>query len=83
MAVTARELGLLRHLATHPRRAQSRRAIVNAVWGADYFGTERTVDNFITRLRQKIESDPARPRFLLTVRGLGYRFESDPDSDGI
>lgn len=78
LAATARELSLLRHLAANPGRALSRRGIVNAVWGADYFGTERTVDNYITRLRHKIEDDPTAPAYLVTVRGVGYRFEPDP-----
>ncbi len=43
------------------------------VWGADYFGTERTVDNFVNRLRSKIETDPKDPIHLVTVRGAGYR----------
>ena len=79
VAVTTRELELLRHLAANPGRALSRRAIVNSVWGADYFGTERTVDNYITRLRQKVEDDPTAPAYLVTVRGVGYRLEpGDP-----
>ena len=49
--------------------------ILDGVWGADYYGTARTVDNFVGRLRQKLEDDPKKPRFLVTVRGAGYRFQ--------
>jgi two-component system, OmpR family, alkaline phosphatase synthesis response regulator PhoP len=45
------------------------------VWGTDYFGTDRTVDNFINRLRTKIERDPKAPTLFVTVRGGGYRFQ--------
>jgi DNA-binding response OmpR family regulator len=47
---------------------------LDRVWGADYFGTDRTVDNFISRLRDKIERDPKAPVHIVTVRGAGYRF---------
>ena len=71
---SAREFELLKYLAQNPHRVLSRQAILNAVWGIDYFGTDRTVDNFITRLRQKIELNPGKPRYIQTVRGIGYRF---------
>ena len=54
----------------------SRLQILDAVWGSDYYGTDRTVDNFINRLRAKLEPDPRRPRHIVTVRGAGYRFSS-------
>ena len=72
--LSTREFDLLRYLVQNPDRVLSRQAILNAVWGGDYFGTSRTVDNFITRLRQKIESNPSQPRYIQTVRGIGYRF---------
>ncbi len=72
--LTAREFDLLRHFLFHPDMVQSREQLMQAVWGLDYFGTARTVDNFILRLREKLEADPARPRHLETVRGIGYRF---------
>lgn len=72
--LSTREFDLLRHLVQNPDRVLSRQAILNAVWGADYYGTSRTVDNFITRLRQKIEPNPSQPRYIQTVRGIGYRF---------
>ena len=72
--LSTREFELLRYLVQNPDRVLSRQAILNAVWGADYYGTSRTVDNFITRLRQKIEPNPSQPRYIQTVRGIGYRF---------
>jgi len=74
MELSTREFDLLRHLVQNPDRVLSRQAILNAVWGADYYGTSRTVDNFITRLRHKIEPNPNQPRYIQTVRGIGYRF---------
>lgn len=74
--MTARELQLLSFLASREGRVVTRQAILDAVWGQDYFGTERTVDNFITRLRQKLD-DPDEPRHFLTARGVGYRFKGD------
>lgn len=71
--MTARELKLLAFLVSREGRVVTRQAILDAVWGEDYFGTERTVDNFITRLRQKLD-DPDEPQHFLTARGLGYRF---------
>jgi DNA-binding response OmpR family regulator len=72
--LTAREFDLLRHFLLHPEMALSREQLMQAVWGIDYFGTARTVDNFIVRLRDKLEDDPAKPRYIETVRGVGYRF---------
>ncbi len=54
----------------------TRQAILDAVWGENYFGTERTVDNFITRLRQKLD-DVDDPAHFLTARGMGYRFRAE------
>ena len=54
----------------------SRLDILEEVWGMDATPTDRTVDNFILRLRKLFEPDPERPRHILTVRGLGYRFEA-------
>jgi DNA-binding response OmpR family regulator len=70
--MTARELQLLQYLAKHEGRVVTRQMILDAVWGENYFGTERTVDNFITRLRQKLDEE--EPRHFFTVRGMGYRF---------
>ncbi len=70
--MTAREMQLLKYLWSREGRVVTRQMILDAVWGENYFGTERTVDNFITRLRQKFDYD--EPVYFLTVRGMGYRF---------
>jgi two-component system alkaline phosphatase synthesis response regulator PhoP len=83
--VTSLEMKLLRFLLKHEGELLSRQRILDGVWGADYFGTDRTVDNFITRLRAMLEADPKEPRVIVTVRGAGYRFtlpRSDPGSAG-
>lgn len=73
--LTPREFDLLSFLMTNRGRVFSRQALVDRVWGLDYPGDDRTVDVHIRWLRQKIEADPARPRHLVTVRGVGYKFE--------
>jgi DNA-binding response OmpR family regulator len=73
-ALTAREFDLLAFFVAHPGRVYSREQLTRAVWGSLYIGTERTVDNFVARLRAHIHDDADRPRFLETVRGVGYRF---------
>lgn len=73
--LSAKEAELLRLLILNTGRVLARQTILNKVWGADYFGTPRTVDNFITRLRQKIGDDPDSPRYIHTVWGVGYKFE--------
>jgi DNA-binding response OmpR family regulator len=74
--LSQREYALLDLLLDRAGRAVTRETILAKVWGDDYFGTDRTVDNFITRLRQKLDT-PGDPRFLTTVRGVGYRFEPE------
>ncbi len=76
--VTALEFDVLRFLAEQPRRVVTREQIMQAVWGAGHAGTVRTVDNFVARLRTKIETDPANPSHIETVRGVGYRFNPGP-----
>jgi len=71
--LTPREYELLIFLARRPDRVFSREQLLQSVWGPDYDGTARTVDNFISSLRAKLEPDPARPRHLVTVHGVGYR----------
>ncbi|HEX8954183.1 MAG TPA: response regulator transcription factor [Polyangia bacterium] len=71
---TAREFDLLLFLYSHPGTVFSREQLMQQVWGPNHFGTVRTVDNFIARLRAKIEDDPDRPKHIETVRGVGYRF---------
>ena len=68
------EYKLLNYLMSNTGKALSRRQILNQVWNYDYYGDLRTVDTHINRLRAKIEADPANPRRVLTVRGVGYRF---------
>jgi DNA-binding response OmpR family regulator len=74
--LTPTEFRLLRYLLTHPGRPFSRSALIEAVWGYDSsVGAERTVDVHVRHLRQKLEDDPSSPRWILTVRGVGYKFE--------
>ena len=74
--LTHRELELLRLFLTREGEALEREEIVRRVWGFDYEGTDRTLDNFVSRLRRKLELDPDEPKHFLTVRGVGYRFVS-------
>ena len=62
-----------------PGRAFTREALVASAFGEDYEGLDRTVDAHVMNLRKKIEADAARPRHLLTVTGVGYRFVGDPE----
>ncbi len=72
--LTSREFDLLAFFIHHPDRVHSREQLMEAVWGSRYFGTARTVDNFVARLRAHIGDDAEHPRHLETVRGVGYRF---------
>lgn len=74
LEVTALELSLLRFFLDHEGQLLTRQRILDGVWGTDYFGTDRTVDNFVNRLRSKCEPDPKNPTVFVTVRGGGYRF---------
>jgi len=76
--LTAKEWELLLLMASNPGRTYSRQELLDMVWGYHYDGYSHTVNSHINRLRNKIEDDPAQPRFVLTKRGLGYRF-ADPD----
>ena len=73
--LTPRELAVLVLLHRERGNAISRDRILNEVWGIEYYGTTRTLDQVIVKIRQKIETEPAAPRHLLTVHGLGYRLE--------
>lgn len=75
--LSTREFKLLRHLIQNRGRVLSRDQILNKVWGYDYDGTPRTIDNFINKLRQKLGDDPTNPRWIQTVRGSGYKFRGD------
>ncbi len=70
---TRTEFRLLCELADHPGKVLSREHLLEQVWGYDYFGDGRLVDVHVRRLRTKVEPDPATPRFILTVRGMGYK----------
>ncbi len=72
--LTAREFDLLWHFASHRGRVFSRAQLLDAVWGYNHEGYEHTVNTHINRLRNKIEPDPSRPRYVQTVWGVGYRF---------
>ena len=72
--LTAREFELLQEFARHPGRVYTRGQLLDKVWGYSYQGYEHTVNSHINRLREKIEKNPAEPRYILTVRGVGYRF---------
>lgn len=74
--LTKTEFRLLVELATNPGRVLSREVLLERVWGYGYFGDGRLVDVHIRRLRTKIEPDPANPRYVITIRGLGYKLQS-------
>jgi DNA-binding response OmpR family regulator len=73
--LTALEFKLLAALVRNRGRLLSREQLLDLVWGAGTFVTDRVVDNHVVTLRKKIEPEPSQPRYLLSVRGLGYRFE--------
>ena len=72
--LTAREFDLLLHFARHPGRVYSRSQLLDQVWGYGHEGYEHTVNSHVNRLRAKIEKDPAKPDYVLTVWGVGYKF---------
>ncbi len=74
VALTAKEFDLLAHFMRHPGRVYTRAQLLDAVWGGAHDGYAHTVNSHINRLRAKIERDPAQPRWLLTVWGVGYKF---------
>lgn len=76
--LTAREFDLLLYFARHPGRVYSRTQLLDQVWGYGHDGYEHTVNSHINRLRSKIELDPANPRYVLTVWGVGYKFAEQP-----
>jgi two-component system response regulator RegX3 len=71
-----KEFDLLELLLRNAGRVLTRGQLIDRVWGADYVGDTKTLDVHVKRLRAKIEPDPANPKYLVTVRGLGYKFES-------
>lgn len=79
VTLTAKEYDLLHHFASHPGRVYTRTQLLDQVWGYAYEGYEHTVNSHINRLRAKIEVDPANPRYVLTVWGVGYKFAEPQD----
>lgn len=75
--LTRTEFRLLSELVDHERKVLSREQLLERVWGYDYYGDVRVVDAHIRRLRAKLERDPSDPEYVITVRGLGYKFDPD------
>ena len=74
VSLTSKEFDLLAHFARHPGRVYRREQLLDQVWGYGYEGYEHTVNSHINRLRTKIERNPTKPRYILTVWGVGYKF---------
>lgn len=74
MELTALETEILKYFVRHPREVISRDALLDKVWGYETFPTTRTIDNHILKIRKKIEEEPSRPKYILSVYGGGYRF---------
>ncbi|NEQ95513.1 MAG: response regulator transcription factor [Cyanothece sp. SIO2G6] len=74
--LSPKEFRLLELFMSHPRRVWSREQLIERVWGPDFMGDSKTVDVHIRWLREKLEDDPSNPKYLVTVRGFGYRFGS-------
>jgi DNA-binding response OmpR family regulator len=72
--LTAKEFEVLALLASHPGRVYSREQIMRHLWDGDFFGEPRAADVHVQHIRSKIEPDPKNPRYVQTVRGMGYRF---------
>jgi len=80
--LTPRELKLLEIFHSRPGQVLSRQELLNLVWGVDYFGTTRTLDQHVAQLRKKVETDPALPQVIATVHGVGYRYAGPDCSTG-
>ncbi|MGZ4141498.1 MAG: winged helix-turn-helix domain-containing protein [Actinomycetota bacterium] len=76
VSLPPKEFMLLECLMRREGKLCTRESLIGDVWGSDYFGDTRTLDVHVKRLRSKVEDDPRKPRYLRTVRGLGYKFES-------
>ncbi len=72
--LTALEFDLLLALASHPGRVFTRQRLLERVWGWDYYGRDRVVDVHVANIRRALDDDAADPRFIATVRGVGYKF---------
>ncbi len=81
ISLKEKEVMILRLLSEHAGEPVDRETILDRVWGFGAYPTTRTVDNFILALRKIVETDPRKPRHILTVHGVGYRLVTDPDSD--
>lgn len=79
--LTMKEFDLLVILMRNSGRVLTRDALLNQVWGMEYFGDARTVDVHVRYLRQKIEDEPEKPKYVITLRGVGYRFASEEDTN--
>jgi len=75
--LTAKEFDLLWHFASNPGRVYSRAQLLSSIWGYGHEGYEHTVNSHINRLRSKIEVDPAQPKYVMTVWGVGYKFNNE------
>ncbi|GAA2329512.1 response regulator transcription factor [Saccharopolyspora halophila] len=76
ISLPLKEFDLLEYLLRNVGRVLTRGQLIDRVWGADYVGDTKTLDVHVKRLRSKLEPDPAEPKYLITVRGLGYKFEA-------
>jgi two-component system response regulator RegX3 len=76
VSLPLKEFELLEFLVRNSGRVLTRSQLIDRVWGSDYFGDTKTLDVHVKRLRAKIETDPANPVFIQTIRGLGYKFEN-------
>ena len=76
VALPLKEFDLLAYLLRNVGRVLTRGQLIDRVWGADYVGDTKTLDVHVKRLRSKVEADPGAPKHLVTVRGLGYKFEA-------
>ncbi|RZM77922.1 response regulator transcription factor [Leptolyngbya iicbica] len=74
VALSPKELRILELFMRHPNRVWSREELIDQVWGADFMGDRKTVDVHIRWLREKVEADPSKPQYIVTLRGFGYRF---------
>lgn len=73
LSLTPKEMDILKYLWQHRNKTVNRDELLTKVWGYDESISTRTVDNFILKLRQKIEDDPAQPRHIITIHGIGYK----------
>ena len=80
MTLTSGEFAVLKSLVTHPREPLSRDKLMNLARGRDYSALERSIDVQVSRLRRRLEQDPANPRYIQTVWGLGYVFVPDGET---